>query len=193
VPAGYLLPCRCGKSVVVTTSQAGQRIACSHGCGNSLEVPTLAGLRKLEEVAISRPSARSQTRAWTPRQQLLLVGVLLAILGGAWAVYVWRTWPPVPQEAVNPEDLAQRTRQIKPLEALHLWEALLAGRAVDGTLLDDNAQMMGKVHEHRWVLAAALAVAGLGIAVAIAARLLPQRQPAAAASAAARRHAPRRR
>ncbi|MGL6195868.1 MAG: hypothetical protein ACRC2T_13715 [Thermoguttaceae bacterium] len=43
----YLLPCTCGESVPIETTQAGQTVTCS--CGLQLQVPTLLKIKKLPE------------------------------------------------------------------------------------------------------------------------------------------------
>jgi hypothetical protein len=44
----FLLPCACGKKLVVDATQAGEQLRCE--CGTSVLVPTLRGLKDLEPV-----------------------------------------------------------------------------------------------------------------------------------------------
>jgi hypothetical protein len=85
----YLLPCTCGESIVVEVSQAGQHITCK--CGQSVEVPTMRGIRALapaveenaKEAAIRRPAG-----TWSETQGFIFgFGALLAIAGIAAAIY----------------------------------------------------------------------------------------------------------
>src|SRR5262245_23704231 len=70
----YLLPCpACNSRIPVETGQAGQTIRCT--CGNSVEVPSIRGLRTLEPLTDERPAAAS----WTRRKGLLFLGAALSI------------------------------------------------------------------------------------------------------------------
>lgn len=74
----YRLTCPCGVAHSVSTSQAGQEIHCS--CGNSLQVPTLRGLKELppsQPVASERPTRKDADQA---RRPSILLGSLFAII-----------------------------------------------------------------------------------------------------------------
>jgi hypothetical protein len=59
----YLLPCKCGRRWEVDAGQAGTQIACS--CGQSLEIPSIRGLRQLEIVSASAPDSAPRA-VWSP-------------------------------------------------------------------------------------------------------------------------------
>jgi hypothetical protein len=84
----YLLPCSCGQKVRVANAQAGGQVAC--GCGKSLSVPTLRGLRELE-VAPQEIEGRSRP-GWSPLHGALFAsGLLVATVGLiVLALYLWR-------------------------------------------------------------------------------------------------------
>ena len=70
----YLLGCpACNSRIPVETGQAGKTIQC--GCGRSLEVPSIRGLRSLAQVAEDRPAAPT----WTKRKGLAFLGSAIAI------------------------------------------------------------------------------------------------------------------
>jgi hypothetical protein len=78
--AQYLLPCSCGQKVRVETAQAGGQVAC--GCGQALAVPTLRGLRALEEAAPDKAAIeRAAGRQWSPLQGAMFsIGLLVAVV-----------------------------------------------------------------------------------------------------------------
>ena len=64
----YLLPCQCGQQNKIDQAQAGQTITCQ--CGQQLEVPTLRGIRQLDQAEISDTKKRETT--WSRSQGVLL-------------------------------------------------------------------------------------------------------------------------
>src|SRR3954466_947072 len=74
----YLLPCTCGQKVRIANAQAGGKVAC--GCGKSLAVPTLRGLRELE---LAPPETRSAASPGWSRVHggFFASGLLIATLG----------------------------------------------------------------------------------------------------------------
>lgn len=71
----YLLPCDCGHRLPVKKSQAGSFVACP-GCGRQLDVPTIAGLGKLEWIEDQIPG--SGAKDTTGRRWSLIRGILAA-------------------------------------------------------------------------------------------------------------------
>jgi hypothetical protein len=106
----YLLPCpSCGHAHRVTTGDAGGWLNCQ--CGARVEVPTVRGLRALEEV---RDTA-DRTGQWTARHGLALVGVLTALAGLALGLYLRYTVPP-------PDfSMTRLVANMTPEEAWALW------------------------------------------------------------------------
>jgi len=80
----FLLPCSCGQKIRVANSQAGGQVAC--GCGKSLVVPTLRGLRDLE---LAPPEvARSSRPGWSPVHGAIFAsGLVAAMIGLGMAGY----------------------------------------------------------------------------------------------------------
>lgn len=81
----YLLPCACGKVIVIDASQAGQQIACE--CGKLLEVPTLRGVRELEPAPETASPSREATD-WNPSRGLVFAGSFVLFVIGAAVSYV---------------------------------------------------------------------------------------------------------
>ncbi len=112
----YLLSCPCGKKVPVETTQAGQTVECE--CGRSLEVPTLKGLRELEQVAVEAPSG-PKGAAWGSRQAVVLVGIVVTLIGIALVAYFYSIRPRQ-EHFADPEVLT-------PLGSWYAWQELRTG------------------------------------------------------------------
>jgi hypothetical protein len=74
----YLLPCACGQQHRVAPAQAGELVRC--GCGKSLLVPTLRGLRALEPAPESGPSRTAP--GWSRVHGAIFAVSLLVIMAG---------------------------------------------------------------------------------------------------------------
>ena len=80
--AHYLLPCSCGEKIPVEPRQAGQAVQCA--CGNSVTVPTLLEMAKLERAeAIAVPEAQRHPPLWGISQRLVVLGAVIILLGGS--------------------------------------------------------------------------------------------------------------
>jgi hypothetical protein len=102
--AQYLLPCSCGQKVRVDAAQAGGRATCA--CGQTLNVPTLRGLKALETAPADNVARqRAAGRQWSPLQGglfsmgLVVFVVALGVVGlGFWnyfhAIEHTRDWTP---------------------------------------------------------------------------------------------------
>ena len=118
----YLLPCpACNSRLPVETGQAGQTIRCS--CGNSLEVPSIRGLRVLEQIADERPTAAS----WTKRKGLLFLGAAVSIgaLVAAAAVVAFR--PNVNDDGafkiqINEQAIDSEVAALSPVESIERFQ-----------------------------------------------------------------------
>lgn len=82
----YLLPCTCGETVPVATSQAGETVACA--CGRALAVPTMREVRRLQPAPNDQPAAPRPS--WSALQGVLFVtGILLLLIGSAIAIILF--------------------------------------------------------------------------------------------------------
>lgn len=75
--ARYLLTCSCGQATPVGPAQAGGTLQCS--CGQTLNIPTLRGLRELPLA----DEANTATSDWSDLRGALFVGGVLIVLLGA--------------------------------------------------------------------------------------------------------------
>lgn len=139
----YLLVCpACNSRIAVETGQAGQTIRCS--CGNSLEVPSIRGLRALEQVADDRPAAAS----WTKRKGLLFLGGAMLALALVAAAAVLALRPSVHDNGefkiqYSEEAIRSEVAALSPIQAIERFQM------VDGMLPTTFAeQKREQVPEH---------------------------------------------
>jgi hypothetical protein len=157
----YRLACKCGQSVLVDRSQAGLAIRCA--CGAELEVPTIRGLRQLEQVAHREASSR-----WGNRQALLVIGLALAAIGFGGGAYRQFFPPQLPYTQADFERDIEAgkaaIRQAPPEQTFQYWEELRRG--IDRREPAFLVQHRVRTAENRrwmWVMYA-LGVAGLTVA-----------------------------
>jgi len=74
----YLLPCSCGQKIRVAPAQAGGQVSC--GCGKSLTVPTLRGLRALEPAAPE--ASRKAAPGWSVTHGIFFSGGIVLVIAG---------------------------------------------------------------------------------------------------------------
>jgi hypothetical protein len=94
----YLLPCECGREVVVTRAQAGDTVTCE--CGAKLSVPTLRGLAELRPAPVAA-GAGARSRNWDDRHR---VGFLLALGAVTCLLVAGYLWASLPALEVQPSD-----------------------------------------------------------------------------------------
>ena len=78
----YLLPCKCGQSVEIEPSQAGQTVAC--GCGEGLLIPSMLQIRALP-IALEKPEPSRKKKRSVPYLAALITlsaGIVCAIMWG---------------------------------------------------------------------------------------------------------------
>jgi hypothetical protein len=126
----YLLPCQCGHRTAVRTSQAGSQILCA-GCQASLEVPTIAGLSRLEkqdDSAAKNPQRTTSKPRWNPLRGILVAtSFLLMFFGlfkcGFYAYYRYQTPTNFTVEDLDRE-LDAHSATLVPAEAWDMWLSL---------------------------------------------------------------------
>jgi hypothetical protein len=173
VVSKYLLPCSCGRSVTVEAKHAGRQVRCN--CGNSLEVPTMLELARLER-AEEEAVAAGPTDRWGVPQQFIVVGVavlLIAICGGAWLAL---NVPQLPKPAYDATKIRSQIQSADPAQTLQFWWEVRRG------LPPGRNPAMIKYGERLfrfrvWVIAAAMAIA-VGAALTAAGLLLMRRYSA---------------
>ncbi len=108
----YALPCSCGKTIPIETSQAGETVTCS--CGKQLEVPTMRAIRQLDPLRELTPARTQSARQWSTTQRLCFsIGMAVAALGFAvGAFYEWG------RANLDTEEVAWDTRLETDMELL---------------------------------------------------------------------------
>jgi len=157
----YLLPCYCGRQIVVERSQAGENVVCS--CGASLQVPNLLQMKMLEEV--SEPTEQIR-RTWEWRERLRLLGIILfivSILGLGLLL-----WFRPRNDPFAPEEIQRAARALAPADTWENWERMKQG--LDRRIDKHYAAAMEKFR----IWSAVSGVVGLSGLALIAAGLLPQ-------------------
>jgi hypothetical protein len=129
----HLLPCPCGQSIPIDTSQAGERITCAK-CGQSQDAPTYRGIKALPldsaDVAAAKRAQEAKSQ-WSPAQgYLFAVGLLMMLIGlcgAAYCVYVVRAIdvPEPPAEKI----LAADEAHFDKLTIDQLYEGFLNAKA----------------------------------------------------------------
>jgi hypothetical protein len=100
---------------VVTTGQAGGQARCE--CGAAVDVPTVRGLRALEEV----PEATVRPKPWSTRNGLLFLGAVIVFGGLALAGFLH-----VRAAQVQPRgSFADDIRTMSPRDTWDLWSSFL--------------------------------------------------------------------
>ncbi len=162
--AKYLLPCPCGRQIVVEKRQAGQTIVCS--CGTSLSAPTLLDMTGLEPAppeAVPQPASST----WGPRQRLRLLGIMLVLTALAFGVLLYIKRPVSRFDVIDPERIRQTARTFTPAHTWDIWELMKKG-------LDRRTDLQYAAAVDRFHLwqAAVAAIALSGVALMIAAGAL---------------------
>jgi hypothetical protein len=167
----YLLPCDCGHRLPVKKSQAGSFVACQ-GCGRQLDVPTMAGLGKLDWIddETTQPGSKNASkRHWSlVRGILAATCFVVAILGlgrsGMYGIYRYNH-----PTNFTVEDwmklLDEETQALSPAETWDSWCAIhesgLGAKKppelfVQKRFLEQMDTTMG-----RWAIAGGIGLVGL--------------------------------
>ena len=174
--AQYLLPCKCGQKVRVETAQAGGQVLCS--CGQSLAVPTLRGLRALEEAPPDQTTLkRSAGRRWSPLQGgLFSAGLLVMVI--ALAVLAYNFWQYVQATPYTRDPSSQITEiegrvidEIPPADALDEFFRMREEGLGQPTVMP-WVQWQNFVAERRTLMIGAGIAAAIGLAALIAALVM---------------------
>lgn len=167
----YLLPCSCGQKTRVAPAQAGGQVSCP--CGQSLTVPTLRGLRSLEEAPAEGPT-RAAPR-WSGVHGVVFVAALLVVAAGlATAGYhalgyadAVRFTADGTQKIIADLDAEDPLDKKTPVEALDLWKnQVLTGLHQEVEPIWIVARKSARKHWGWIVRGGCLAAGGLMAAVA---------------------------
>jgi len=124
----YWLPCSCGQKMRVVAAQAGGMMTC--GCGKSLVVPTLRGLRELELAPLEAP-ARTRPGWSRIHGALFASGLLLAAAGLAIATYSLWQYTRLARSGLSADRSGDVVKfesanidKLTPLQMLNAWSEL---------------------------------------------------------------------
>jgi hypothetical protein len=130
----HLLPCPCGQSIRIDTSQAGERVTCG-ACGQSQDAPTYRAIKALQldsaDVAAAQQRAAQQAGGnWSPMQGVLfavgLVLLLIGLCGAGYCAYVVRRIDVPPPTA---EQFAAFESRFDKLDLVQNYELFLEYKA----------------------------------------------------------------
>ena len=136
----YLLPCPCGRKTTVEPRQAGETIRCR--CGEPLDVPTLMEIKALEPLEPGRDTTRSTSPAWSVRNSMALLGLVIVVMALVVAARLLQTRPKPPPGPPEPAYIHSRAEALTPLQTLQFWHSLrISGldpqRPPEDTLYDE--------------------------------------------------------
>jgi hypothetical protein len=123
VSVKYLLPCRCGRQIVVETREAGQTSVCP--CGQSLPIPTMLEITRLEPAPIETGGPSESMWGWQHR--LILLGVTLLAMAFVGGFLLHRFRPIAPIDAIDPHAVQQSANRLSPLQTWHYWQLMKQG------------------------------------------------------------------
>lgn len=161
--AGYLLPCRCGADIVVTTAAAGGIVTCP-ACGDESPVPKLRDLSALEPAAsTARSRTRTGAREWTAAHTMLLAGALIAAACGLGSVAL------VPPEVkfVDSGAIRDSVMSVPTDEVLSRFRERLAISGIERPPTIDEARSMARSDFYVFLRDALRIVAAAGALVAL--------------------------
>ncbi len=108
----YSLPCSCGDTIPIETSQAGETVVCS--CGRQLEVPTMRAIRQLDPIRPPAVACAKSAGNWSMPQRLCFsIGMAVAAIGFAIGVYYQ-----LGRASLDTEEVVWDTRLDSDLELL---------------------------------------------------------------------------
>ncbi len=164
----YLLPCQCGRKTPVDSAKAGQTIECE--CGAKLEVPTLGGLKNLERVVTPKPATKT---TWGPRQQVLLIGIIICATGLGIAGYFRHYRPLPPPRELRIELIPKHVESLSLMQTLALWGALERGLP-EHSALEQQAYQKARDAYHRRA-GVALFIAAVGLVMMVISLFIPKK------------------
>ncbi|QGJ70850.1 Hypothetical protein PBC10988_25480 [Planctomycetales bacterium 10988] len=152
----YRLPCpQCGTEHLVDKTEAGTDFPCK-ACSTQVEVPTLLGFRQLEEVVEERPEPQP---VWGPRQALLFIGGLFAIIAGIAIGIMIATMPRYQPQIVSKDRLEAEVGLMSIEETYEIW------RSMESIPLNDEPDE--NLSRHRQLMAAWYRWMAVGIFVEV--------------------------
>jgi hypothetical protein len=120
VSAKYLLPCRCGRQIVVEPREAGQSSSCP--CGNSLLIPAMLEMSRLEPAPVE--TTQPAEGAWGWQHSMMFIGGALLLFAIGLGTYVHWQRPIAPIDAIDPGAIQYSANKLSPLQTWHYWSLM---------------------------------------------------------------------
>lgn len=164
----YLLSCtECGKSVLISPSQAGGAVNCE--CGARLDVPRLGEMRNLPTDETVKPAAVG----WSFRNGVLSAGLLVAAALGACAGWYAAVEPKAPEPEDAVARIASVERQLDAMPPAALFKLYtdvykpLADRGFQDVKSPQDLATLSRIDECRLYRTVLLAAAGSVVVVTL--------------------------
>jgi hypothetical protein len=165
----------------VLSSQAGTSIRCKCGC--NVNVPSMRGLRDLEQVVVSSAEAGPMHQAgWGTRQAMSLGCLMFGGIALGFAVYLLATKPESPAVLaaqlyqIDEERLDKLAENMSLEDSFNRWARLEAdGIALKAPVPPKLAAVRADTRVYHFRLTAALAVGIVALGAATACRFWPVR------------------
>ena len=158
--ATYLLPCKCGASLRVTSVQAGETLRCST-CGTEVTVPAL---RDLEEFELAdKPRRRRHKLRWGARKILITLGLYVTAGSLIALAILWAKRPELPDPST-----------LTPLESWRVWMALRQG--LNRQVSWDTYQLIESQKNLRLCTFVCLSTAAIGVCMSLLSFLVRKRR-----------------
>jgi len=169
----YLLPCECGKSIPVATSQAGSQVACE--CGAEMEVPTMRGLRELEREEEESPQAGQKMRekSWDPRYGVGMLGAIVAVVAAIPGIVLLVQYPEKPtfdEDLMIQREHARIDRMPLP-KAWQYWKLTMETAGLKDVDYPTEREYAKKVTIYQQNIAISFSFAALGLLIMLGAVL----------------------
>ncbi len=164
----YQLPCSCGKTLAIETSQAGQTVRCV--CGKSLEVPTMRHIRQLAPIH-DEGTKTARTSSWSPVYGMLFAAGLatMAIGLGIAGYYQLGRSQLDTREDPNWDNLSSALATVDRLTVDQTWESWLRLRDEEVGPYDPPRYIVHRQASVTWwrSVVQGLIIAGVGILLSI--------------------------
>jgi hypothetical protein len=123
VSVKYLLPCRCGRQIIVEPREAGQTAACP--CGQSLLIPTMLEMSALEP-APAEASLPSK-HVWGWRHRMLFLGWTLLLFAIILGILIQWNRPVAQIDTIDPDLIRRDADKLPPVQTWHYWGLMKQG------------------------------------------------------------------
>ncbi len=118
----YLLPCACGRELLIEPRQAGETVRCE--CGRTCAVPTMREIQALRPAPVAGSMPAAEKPAWGNPQRFLVAGLVVCLLAAIAAVILYTQFPAHFAGIASPEKVRQHVKGLSPQgtrQYFHQW------------------------------------------------------------------------